>query len=90
MAETQRCMPETIRITPNIATSSTSPSPPKKLAAVRVSRTGAIGLVVGQTFLIVGAKLLDVVVHQRRLAGPDYGQIGEFLDVALAASRGQP
>jgi hypothetical protein len=36
MAATHRCMPETIRISPSIATSRTNPSPPKKLAVVSV------------------------------------------------------
>ena len=31
-----KCMPETIRMSPSIATSRTRPSPPKKLTAVSV------------------------------------------------------
>ena len=36
MAAIHKCMSETIRISPSMATSRTSPSPPKKLAVVSV------------------------------------------------------
>ena len=38
IAATHKCKPETIRISPSMATSTTSPRPPKKLAVVNVLR----------------------------------------------------
>ena len=63
-AGTQRCMPETIRISPSIATSRTSPSPPKKLTAVSVFRAWrAIGLIVGQAFLVLVARICSMLSY---------------------------